>query len=390
MFGVLMNLLFVIDSLGSGGAQRQIVNLARGLKNRGHYVEIFNYHPDNHYQPILVAAEIPVHLHLKTSRFSFSPLLALRRLIRQRQFDIVLSFLDTPSFYAEVASIGLEKTKLVVSERFMYPPGKLPFKLSFLQGFHRLADAISVNSHHQCVRMVSEYPWMSKKIKTIYNGYDLDSFSPTESRKGLDNKLFLLAISSVSYKKNSINLAKALVICRDTYNLDVHINWIGTKQVSGDGLRPTQQTNDYLKENGLSENWEWLGERTDIPQMLASHDALIHPSYFEGLPNVVCEALACGRPVLASRVCDHSILVQENSTGYLFNPGSPEEIAQSIFKFSQLGVSAREVMGQTARAFAVQNLSLNRYVDEYENLFKGILLNKSPHNRRSLFSRSQK
>jgi glycosyltransferase involved in cell wall biosynthesis len=172
--------------------------------------------------------------------------------------------------------------------------------------------------------------------------------------------------------------------------LDVHINWIGTKQVSGDGLRPTQQTNDYLKENGLSENWEWLGERTDIPQMLASHDALIHPSYFEGLPNVVCEALACGRPVLASRVCDHSILVQENSTGYLFNPGSPEEIAQSIFKFSQLGVSAREVMGQTARAFAVQNLSLNRYVDEYENLFKGILLNKSPHNRRSLFSRSQK
>lgn len=364
-----MNLLFVIDNFGSGGAQRQMVNLARGLNSRGHHIEFFTYYTGNHYRPLLDEALITVHLHPKPSRFSIAPLIALRRLIRHGNYDVIISFLNTPNFYAEIARIGLGKTKLVVSERSMYPPGKLPLYLQLLQECHSLADAITVNSYHQRDRMEREFPWMRNKIKTIYNGFDLDAFHPAVSLQGADSKLSLLAISSVSFNKNSLNLAKALRICRDKYQLDVHVDWIGMQHVSGDGTRPTQQTSFYLRETGMFDLWNWLGERTDIAQMLVSHDALIHPSYYEGLPNVVCEALACGRPALLSRVCDHPLLVKDGVTGYLFDPASPEDIANSIFIFSRLGSSERAKMSKAAREFAEKHLSLKRYVSEYENLF---------------------
>jgi glycosyltransferase involved in cell wall biosynthesis len=364
-----MNLLFVIDNLGSGGAQRQMVNLSRSLVTRGHHVEFFTYYPSDHYRSLLDEAGIKVHLHQKTSRFSPAPLSALRDLIQQRRFDIILSFLDTPNFYAEIARIGHGETKLVVSERFMYPPGKLPMGLRLLQQCHRLADAITVNSHHQRVRMIQEFPWMERNIRTIYNGFDLDTFHPTPIVSRGEETLRLLAISSVAYKKNSLNLAKALFISREKYKVDVHIDWIGTHQISGEGTRVVEQTTDYLKSTAMIKYWNWLGERHDIPQMLSSHDALIHPSFFEGLPNVVCEALACGRPTLASNVCDHPMLVQDGVTGYLFDPNSAEDIARSIHAFSSLPASSRAEMGKKARLFAEANLSLNRYVQAYEDLF---------------------
>ncbi|MDD5168763.1 MAG: glycosyltransferase family 4 protein [Syntrophales bacterium] len=364
-----MKILLVIDGLGSGGAQRQLVNLACALEKRGHNIEFFVYYPENHFRPILDQAGIPVHLHQKVSRYSLASIFALRRLIKERHFDIVLAFLDTPNFYAEISCIGLGNTKLVISERFMYLPGKLALNQRLLQEVHRLADVITVNSHHQRKRMIREFPWMKNKIRTIYNGFDLEDFSPVDNINRKNDRLSLLSISSVAFKKNSLNLAKALAICRDKYQLDVHVDWIGTKIISREGTLPSQQTTEYLNAKGLTDCWAWLGERSDLPQMLANHDALIHVSFFEGLPNVVCEALSCGRPVLVSNVCDHPLLVQDGTSGYIFDPSSAEDIARKIFTFSRLESLARKEMGRAARAFAERHLSLNRFVDEYENLF---------------------
>lgn len=367
-----MKLLFIIDNLGSGGAQRQMVTLARNLQSRGHHIEIFTYYPSDHYRSLLEESKISLHFYPKTFRLSLGPIVALRRLIRKGRFDGVLSFLDTPNFYAEMATIGI-KTILVVSERFMYPLGRLPLKLRILQECHRFASYITVNSNHQRVRMESEFLWMRRKIRTIYNGLDLEKFKPISLAWQGENKIKLLVISSVASKKNSLNLARALFICREKYKLNVFIDWIGIHHTSGQGTMPMEQTSSYLNEKGIHDRWNWLGERSDIPQMIATHHALIHPSFFEGLPNVVCEALACGRPVLVSNVCDHPLLVQDGVTGYLFDPNSAEGIANAIVKFSRLNFTEMEIMGKAARIFAENILSEKRFVDEYEELFENLI-----------------
>jgi glycosyltransferase involved in cell wall biosynthesis len=365
-----MKLLFVINSLGSGGAQRQLVTLARGLKGRGHHVEFFVYSQHDYFRGLLDEVHIPVYLYSKRLRFSAGPIFALRRLVRKQNFDIILSFLDTPNFYSEIACIGLKNIKVVVSHRSMYPIGKLPLKLRFLQEFHRFADAITANSHHQRLRMVQEFPWMINKIHTIYNGLDLQLFSPREIFEAPPSSyLSLIAIGRMFPHKNMMGLAKALIICRDKFKIKPIVRWVGRQDESVSGKKYFEELSSFLLSNNISEQWEWLGERTDISKLLQQHDALIHPSYCEGLPNVVCEALACGLPVLSSNVCDHPSLVEDGVRGFLFDPYKPKSIAESIYKFHRIPSEKKVAMGTDARIYSNNYLSIEQLSLNYENLF---------------------
>ena len=368
-----MNILLVIDSLGSGGAQRQLVTLACGLKLRGHCVAIFIYYPEYHYLSELEECGIPVFCIKKRGRFSLMPIFHLMQIMLKSQYDVVVSYLDTPNLYCEIACLFVPRTRLVVSERFMYTPGRLSAKLLLKQQLHRFTHYITVNSHHQRKRMVKEFAWMENKIITIYNGYDMNIFKPIITQTGSDPFLKLLAISSVSSKKNSINLAKAIKTCRDKYNITVLVDWVGAISVSGEGTRSFITTNKYLSEHKLDSQWTWLGIRHDIVRLLNAHDALIHTSYYEGLPNVICEGLACGRPILASDVCDHAVLLSNGITGFLFDPASPDDIADAISRFYHLNEDERKRMGMLARTYAEENLSVDRYVDKYENLFNSLI-----------------
>jgi len=371
-----MKILCVIDNLGSGGAQRQMVNLACALSKRSHHIEFFVYYLMICFRPIFEQAGIPVHLLQNVSRFSVAPIVVLRRLIRQRHFDVILAFLDTPNFYAEISCVGLRKTKLVVSKRSMYPLGTLPLNLLRLEECHRLADAITVNSHHQRERMIQDFPWMSTKISTIYNGIDLERFAPDQTREDRANEsLSLIAIGTIVGNKNMLGLAKALTINRDRYNLKPIVRWVGKRDNSEVGRKAFTEISDYLDRNFLKEHWEWLGERSDVPELLRQHDALIHPSFYEGLPNVVCEALSCGLPVLASNVCDHPCLVEDGVSGLLFDPHSPESIAIAIDKFYRASNEKKHGMGRAARTFAETNLSVTIFADNYEKLFSSLIVN---------------
>lgn len=372
-----MHLLFIIDSFGSGGAQRQMVNLALGLHHRGHQIEFFVYHPQyRHLAEPVEQANIPVHRYRKSHRFSLRVIWVLHRQLVRGNYDAVLAFLNTPCFYAEVARIGLHlrRPALVVSERFMYLPGRLPLKKWLRQQLHRLADHITVNSHHQRERMEREFPWMREKITTIYNGVDLQEFSPPSpaipTRLG---PLNLLAIGSIVAKKNALGLMQALAIYRERYGNPPWVHWAGRRLHSKQSEKDFSEAAKLLDRLELNGSWNWLGERSDVPALLRECDALVHPSFYEGLPNAICEALASGRPVLASDVCDHSRLVQNGVTGFLFDPHRPEDMARAIYNLAAMSPTERAAMGLQARMFAEQHLSKSRLVDDYEHLFCSLL-----------------
>ncbi len=364
-----MRLLFVIDNLGSGGAQCQMANLALDLSRRRHRVELFVYYPQlNHFSGRLHDAGIPIHGHPKRGRFSLAPVFELRKLLKRHPYDAMLAFLPTPSFYAEMAHMGIRGTPLVVSERFMYTSEPLPRATWLLQQTHRLAGHITVNSHHQRERMERMFPWMRNRLTTIYNGVDLAKFAPQGNSSRYTGRLRLLVLSSVVPKKNAVGLVRALARYRDLYGDTCTVRWAGT--VTSDAVSRAEfaKADRLLSELGLRDWWEWLGERKDVPELLGSCDALIHPSFYEGLPNAVCEALACGRPVLASAVCDHPRLVQEEVTGFLFDPGNADDIARAIHKCRLLSADERVQMGRKGRQYAQSELSLDNCGRRYEEL----------------------
>jgi glycosyltransferase involved in cell wall biosynthesis len=183
----------------------------------------------------------------------------------------------------------------------------------------------------------------------------------------------MLTIASVSPYKNGLCLVEALGILRQQYNLSPCVTWIGQRVMSGERLEYLMMMELRIAEYGLEQQWQWLDQRSDIVCQLHQHDVLVHPSYGEGLPNVVCEALACARPVIVSDTLDHPRLVQHNISGYLFNCRDPSDLAQKIVMFDNLSTEERTQMGQHGRAFAEERLSLDRFVDEYERLFQAVL-----------------
>lgn len=366
--------LFVIDNLSTGGAQRQLVNLALGLTQRGYRVEFFCYALGDMLAQPLHEAGISVHWHSKRSRYSPGVILALRNLIEGGQYNLVLSYLTTPSFYAIVAGrlLRRRRTPVVVSERFCDLPEGVGLIERSVRQLYRFASLVVVNSHHQRMNLAHKYPRLQSRLSTVYNGYDLQIFIPPISEP--DNRpLRILTIASVSPYKNGLCLVEALNILHQRYSLSPCVTWIGQQVMAGERLKYLRQMEHSIREYGLEMQWQWLGQRFDIVHQLHGHDVLVHPSYGEGLPNVVCEALACARPVIVSDTLDHPKLVQHGESGYLFNWREPSDLAEKIKMLSDLAPEERREMGHSGRRFAESHLSLDQFVDEYERLFSDLM-----------------
>ncbi len=135
--------------------------------------------------------------------------------------------------------------------------------------------------------------------------------------------------------------------------------WVGRcENITAHGKQYCREIDQLLSSYPEVEKaWHWLGERNDIPALLAAHHALILGSYHEGLPNVVCEALATGRPVLASNVCDNPFLVESSVRGFLFDPSSPELLANAIEQLVLQGFDNWTQMSHQAREYTQTHLS---------------------------------
>lgn len=369
-----LDILCVIDHLGPGGAQRQMATLACELKRRGHSVEIFLYFPDQtFFRPQVDACGILVHEYRKGRGFSFGVLKALVSLMRRRKFDIVLSYLNTPNVYTALTKLLLRGPELVVSERSSHLADRSAFSAALRRLLYVLSDHVVANSQAQ-TDWLSRRHWLAGKVSCIYNGLDLANFRLQPVIPCGSADLRLLAIGRIGPEKNIVNLIRALFLLHDTNCLVPEIGWAGRQDSSPAGQTYRDEIDALLRGRPeIAARWHWLGERTDIPALMGDYHALIHPSLYEGLPNVVCEGLAAGKPILVSDVCDHPLLVADGQRGFLFDPTKPASIAQAIGRLSALPSDRWQSLSRNAREFAEQTLGVERMVTSYETLFKSLI-----------------
>lgn len=368
-----MRLLCVIDHFGSGGAQRQMVNLACGLKARGHLVDVFVYFPQyNFFRPQIVAAQIPIFEIPKRRGFSLEVLRKMHALLEVGKYDVVISFLASPNMYSELVGAFHTGSKMVVSERGSHYGDRSIIGSLLTRLFHVFADRVVTNnvSHALWLR---RYPWLKDKVVPIYNGLEpfyFEELTPPEQVE----ELRLIAIGTIRPGKNCLGLMRAMEMFFARNGYMPKITWVGARYDSREGSKYWREIGDVFKDSPqVASNWSWLGERDDIPELLAQHHALIHPSFHEGLPNVVCEALFAGRPVLASDVCDHPMLVKDGERGYLFDPKSSSSIVSAIEKLSALDGHGWRRFSNNARRYAFENLGIDKYIDSYEAMLSEVI-----------------
>lgn len=116
----------------------------------------------------------------------------------------------------------------------------------------------------------------------------------------------------------------------------------------------------------------FAGERADVPDLMRQFDCFVLPSLGEGISNTILEAMACGVPVIATRVGGNSELVSDGYTGALVERGDPESLARRILAYHRDPALARR-HGTTARQRAVRVFGLQGMVDRYQELYSSAL-----------------
>ena len=262
-----MKFLLVIDSLGSGGAQRLFVHLAKALSDKGHEVELFTYEKlGDFFNQDFTSRNIKIHsFEGKKKGFSFKILLKLRKLMRS-DFNCVIATMHSPSIYAALANLGVGQNRLIVCEvSSSLAPVSLVKRFFFIVACI-VASNVVTNSYKEADNL-ARLPILKKKLKTIWNGYQIQKFTFNSRVKTNKEKLRILIVGRVAHPKNGVNVLKAIQMffCRNGWMPT--ITWAGRNDEDARSLKMQNNMNLILNEDSiLRKNFAFIGEVRNIEQ----------------------------------------------------------------------------------------------------------------------------
>lgn len=350
----------LIESLGSGGAERQMAYLASALKAEGHSVELWTYYPNDFYKYILDESGVRYRC-IHEAQSKWKRIYVLRKELKRSRPDAVITYLDTASIVGCMIKLLGGKFKLIVSDRNTTQKITLRERVRFFM--FRFADWIVPNSHTQTKFIKANFPNLSQKIKTITNFVDSDYFTPKAAEKFLQNCTKLLVVGRVMPQKNVLRFIEAIRLVKDK-GADIHVDWYGGK-VNNDYY---EQCIQAIEKHHLQNIFQFHPATKNIIDEYHKADVFCLPSIFEGFPNVLCEAMSCGLPVLCSNVCDNPDIAEDGINGLLFNPQNPEEIASKILSFVNVNQEQKNTMGEKSREIIIKKYSKKSFIDSYNLL----------------------
>jgi glycosyltransferase involved in cell wall biosynthesis len=358
---------FVIDELEVGGAQCQLQLMATGLSQRGWQVHVICLQPILAMAADFTNAGIPVHLIQKHTKLDVRLISRLCRFFVKHQVEIVHPMSSTAEFFAGlaaqycripfVASILDTNTVLPLSHRL----GK---RLACF-----LARAIVANSQAGAQVAAAAGLVAADKVQVIPNGIPPHAHSTSweEMRRGLGLPVEASVVLSVGRLVWEKGYETTLAIARQTGTWQSAPHFL----IAGDGPLRTALV-QQIQASGLTERVHLLGERRDIPALLAAADVYLNTSISEGLSNSIMEAMVAEVPVLAAAVGGTPELIQDGETGLLFPPG---DLATAVMKLDRLtrDSNLRSRLSQQARQRIETIFNCNTMISQFEGLYRRVI-----------------
>ena len=355
------NVVLFRGCLGADGAQRQLVGLAIMLKEKDYNVTVATYHNIDFYKKQLDDAGVR-NLVISNGSNKKKRIWIVRSFFKKEKPDWVVAYQETPSLLACMARVTGCKFRLIVSERNTTQTVGMNERVRFF--LYRWADAIVPNSYAQENYLISHYPWMQKRLKTITNFVDLDLFSFVERKKS--NVPEIVIAASIWNSKNTLGFIEAVKQLVER-NCSFHVSWYGKSDVNmGYYNACLQKIMDY----GIQDYIELKDKTKQIKNVYHNADLFCLPSFYEGTPNVICEAISTGLPVACSDVCDNHIYVKPGCNGVLFDPNNPNDMANKISQLLNLSDVDFQEYQKKSRQLALGKLSMEAFVDAYVKIIE--------------------
>ena len=358
------------NSFETGGSERQFAVLAQNLP-----LEQFQLHLGciRRIGPFAQAfGEVP-EFWLGGSLFGWTSVRTrwhLSRHLRQRQIQIAHAF----DFYTNltlVPAARFARVPVVIGSQRQLGDLLTPRQFRAQAAAFRWCDGVVCNSV-AAADGLSAAGLSREKLFVIGNALPPEIFAPAAAafpRKPGSLRVGMVARMNAHYKNHSGFLRMAARINREMPEVEFLL--------AGDGpLR--EELERQAQELGLGNRVIFLGDRRDIPSVLASLDVAVLTSSSESLSNVLLEAMAAGLPAVAYRVGGNAELLNEER-GVLVPAGDEEGFASAVARLLASS-SMRSQLGNNARQFVGENFSLERVRDRYEDCYQALLEKKGVRN----------
>jgi glycosyltransferase involved in cell wall biosynthesis len=347
-----------------GGGERQVAGLLEYLSKRGHDCRLL-CHPDAPLSREARRIGIATQAIRMRNDLDPRPAFFFRNLVRSGRYDII--HFHTKRGHSLVMWLGRlrSKSKIVVTRRMDYPikPG---WYTNFL--YNRQTDGIAAISM-KIAAVLIDGGVRREKIRVIYSGIEPELFQAADGRRGREPLVVGILAGLVKRKGHRYLLEAAARLKQQGVRLRYCLGGEGPER---------RELEEFALRLGLRDEVSFLGFVADAPSFLSSIDIFVLPSLFEGLGVAVLEAMAAGKPVVASSVGGIPELVEDRTTGILVPPGDFESLAGALSRLASSPELMRS-MGEMGRETVRHRFTMEQMALRNEAFYYDILDGKADH-----------
>lgn len=368
------HVVMVIPSLGRiGGAERQTILLAKGLRRRSWRVSVIALSGVGGQLAADLAAEGVGFLSLEMRKGLADPRgwLRFHRWLRCERPDVVHAHLHHPAWLARWSRLAAP-VRVVVDTLHSSSTGTMSRKLGYRIS-NWLPDQVTAVSQAVADAHLFDRMVIPAKVAVLPNGVDTDEWKPDVQVRaalrrelGLDGEFVWLSAGRLDAVKDYPTLLKAMVGLPGPARL----------VIAGGG--PLESELRRLgQELGLEQRVRFLAFQTDVRRWMQAADGFVLSSLWEGLPVALLEAAACEVPAVATDVPGTREVIVEGQTGALAAAGSALSLQGEMKRIMRMPVEERQAMGRQARQLVLDRFSLDAVLDQWEGLYTDLLSRSS-------------
>ncbi len=368
-------IMHIITGLNKGGAEMLLLNYLSSTSHERSLLTVVSLTDGGVLRDQIEALGVPVYsLGMRRGVPSIASLFRLYKIIRVYKPNVIQGWMYHANLYAILAAKMCTAKPLLFMAIF-HCIDDLSSKKMLLRIVVKLGAVLSryvdgiVNNSHKSVTQHEKIGYVSDRTTIIHNGIDTRTFCPdAEAYKsvrdelGVSSNTFLIGlVGRFDPLKDHCNFLDAAEIVARTYK-NVRFLLVG-RGVDNENA----DLSNKIEELGLGDKVFMLGERSDIPRLMASLDVSVSSSVSEGMPVAIGESMSCCVPCVVTDVGDSSLLVGD--TGLSVPPSDSVALAHSIIHLLMLPKEERDAIGHRARLRVVNNYSLESFVDKFESLY---------------------
>ena len=317
-----------------------------------------------------------IPLETVTSWSNIATIFALVKICRQYKPDIIVCHGFSEHLWGRYAGLIAGVPHLIHVEhnsRERYTPWRL-MQARWLAKHTDKIVGCSEGVRQELLRL--KFP--AEKTLTINNGIDLLPYTQNDCTPLQERAAGIVMAARFAKQKDHLTLIKAVGLLRDK-------NVFAPLYLAGAGSKKhMKRAKQLVKDLKLKDQVKFLGFCNNVPELLQQNKVCALSTHYEGMPLSLCEGMAAGCVVIGSEVVGVQEMIQHNKDGLLVTPNSPESLANALH-IALIDSHFTTELAANARQRALQQLSLERMVKHYENLYLSIIRLPEAVYRESLF-----